>query len=218
MATKNLFGLFKDKKILVVDDFSQMRESIRHMLGTFGANQVDIAADGEKAVALARGKRYDIILCDYYLGPGKDGQQVLEELKHNGYFHPASIFMMFTAENNMQMVMGAIEYRPDDYLSKPFTKDMLRKRIERLLRKKDHFQEIDKHTRAGDLESAFIACDQALSNPENKRYTGELLHIKSDLCIDQKKYDHAIAIFEKVLSIKKGVQPVDIAFKNVNTY
>jgi DNA-binding response OmpR family regulator len=86
-------------------------------------------------------QRYDIILCDYNLGQGKDGQQVLEEARFREFMSPSTIFVMITAENTMDMFMGVLEYSPDDYLIKPFTKEALGKKLRDLIRKKENLKD-----------------------------------------------------------------------------
>ena len=125
----------KDKKILVVDDFAEMRTTLRGMLESYDANAVTMASSGEEAIQLISNNRYDVILCDYNLGDGKDGQQVLEEAKLRGKLPYASVFIMITAETTSFMVMGALEHQPDDYLAKPFTRTVLQSRIKRQLEK-----------------------------------------------------------------------------------
>ena len=116
------------KKVLLVDDFRNFIITMRNMLASLGFVIIDTANDGEEAVSRIMSRRYDIVLCDYNLGPGKDGQQVLEEVKQRQLLSPLTIFMMVTAENSLEMVMGAAEYQPDEYLIKPFTKQVLEKR------------------------------------------------------------------------------------------
>jgi len=107
-------------------------------------------------------KSFDIVLCDYNLGEGKDGQQVLEEAKEDSLLPYSSIFIMTTAENSMEMVMGAAEYQPDDYLSKPFTKQVLQTRLKRLL-------------------AALSLCEKQLALQPGNRF--ELLKLKGELSI-----------------------------------
>ena len=64
------------KKILIIDDFAEMRSTLRGMLASYGANDISMASNGEDAVDMICRKNFDIILCDYNLGDGKDGQQV----------------------------------------------------------------------------------------------------------------------------------------------
>ena len=72
--------VYSNMRFLVVDDFSDFRSSVKGMLGQMAAQHIDIAANGEEALSLCRKTRYDVILHDYNLGEGKNGQQVLEEL------------------------------------------------------------------------------------------------------------------------------------------
>ena len=62
------------KSYLVIDDFADMRSMIRSMLVAYGVTNIDMAANGKDALKLLSKKSYDVVLCDYNLGEGKDGQ------------------------------------------------------------------------------------------------------------------------------------------------
>ena len=100
----------KGKKILIVDDFPAMRSMMRTMLAAFGADNIAEARTGEEALELLEEESKEIILCDYNLGEGKDGQQVLEEAKHRELIPYSTVFILVTAENTSDMVMGAMEH------------------------------------------------------------------------------------------------------------
>lgn len=188
------------KKILVVDDFPEMRSMMRKMGVAFRGQDIDDAKNGDDAVKALSKKRYDIVLCDYNLGEGKDGQQVLEEAKAKNYVNYATIWMMITAENTVEMVMGAMEYQPDGYLTKPFTKTEFSSRLEKIQQKKTDLEEIEKAIGRKDLLAAIAICDQKIAaNPRNLM---EVLRTKADLCERMGDYDEALAIFEKVMSIR----------------
>jgi len=118
----------RGKNILVIDDFNNFRIAMKNILTFSGAKAIDEAVSGEEAVNKMSSKNYDLVMCDYNLGPGKDGMQVLEEVKYRNYITHSTIFMMVTADNSMDKFMGAMEYQPDDYLIKPFTREILRKK------------------------------------------------------------------------------------------
>lgn len=188
------------KKILVVDDFPEMRSMMRKMGVAFRGQDIDDAKNGDDAVKALSKKKYDIVLCDYNLGEGKDGQQVLEEAKHKNYINYATIWMMITAENTVEMVMGAMEYQPDGYLTKPFTKTEFSARLEKIQQKKADLEEIEKAISRKDHVAAIALCDQKLaSNPKNLM---EIMRTKADLCERLGDYDEALNIYEKVLSIR----------------
>ena len=186
------------KSYLVIDDFADMRSMLRSMLVAYGVTDIDMAGNGKDAIKMLAKKNYDVVLCDYNLGEGKDGQQVLEEAKDKGFIPYSTAFLMITAENTMEMVMGAVEYLPDDYLSKPFNKDMLRSRLEKVLIKKCDLEEIDKLLKKELYEEAIAACDEyAAQNPRN---LSELIKLKAEILMESGRYEEAGHIFENVLA------------------
>ena len=145
--------------------------------------------------------KYDIILCDYNLGPGKDGQQVLEEAKHYKYLSYMTIFMMVTAENSMDMVMGAVEYMPDDYLMKPFTKQMLEKKLLSALEKKIAIREIIQTIELMDYEKALTLCDEAIG--KGPKHISEVLRIKGEIFAKGGDHQRTEAFYKEVSTMGK---------------
>lgn len=127
---------YSGKRVLIADDFSGFRSSVAGMLRQMAIREVDAVATGEETLALCRQNRYDIILHDYNLGDGKNGQQVLEELHHTKRIAPHCIFVMVTAESSQAMVMAALECEPDAYLTKPFNRASLEQRLDKLVQRK----------------------------------------------------------------------------------
>lgn len=193
MALWNLSG----KRILVVDDFPDMRSLLRGMVTAFGTQQVEQARNGEEAIELLERSRFDIVLCDYNLGDGKDGQQVLEEAKHRGLLPFTTAFIMVTAENTSQMVMGALEHQPDAYLSKPVTKSVLQVRLQKLLEKKAGFRAINSALDKGQTGKALGLIGEQLD--QNHRYRFDLLKMKSDLLLRLGRYEEAEGLCKAVL-------------------
>ena len=188
----------KDKKILIVDDFAEMRSSLRNMLTPFDANDISMASTGEEAIELIAHNKFDIILCDYNLGDGKDGQQVLEEAKLRGKLPYSTVFIMITAESSSFMVMGALEHQPDDYLSKPFSRNVLKSRLEKLLNKKVGLAKLSTALQQNNKTLAINLCDEGINeNPSNRN---ELLKIKTDLLISDSRYDEAKEICDTIIA------------------
>lgn len=193
---------YKNKKILIIDDFSSFRRLMIRMLESFGAKNIDDAYSGDVAIQKMQDKAYDIILCDYNLGHDKkDGQQILEEAKHRNLIRYSSIFIMLTAENTMPMVMGAVEYQPDDYMIKPITKEMLTRRLEKNIKRKADFEEIENAIRSKEYMRAISLCEERAKN--NPRYMLEYLRLKGDLCITTGLYDQAVSVFNEVLAMRE---------------
>ncbi len=180
-----------------MDDFAGMRTMLRNMLLPYRPEHIAEAASGEEALKAIQDYDFDIILCDYNLGPGKDGQQILEEIKERELLPYSSIYIMTTAENTSEMVMGAVEYSPDDYLSKPFTNEVLISRLKKLLKRKSSLKKISVATRQRDYESAIIFCDDQLSGTPNNRF--ELLKIKTELLLRINDYDAVEKLVKPIL-------------------
>lgn len=179
----------KDMRVLLVDDFRDMRISLRSMVESLYAKEVVEAKSGEDALELLAAKRFDVVLCDYNLGDGKDGQQVFEEAKFLGILPAHTAWVMITAENTMEMVMAVVEFYPDGYLVKPINKSVLQLRLERVLKRKSAVQDIEAALAARDPERARALCDAQLQkHPQLKL---DLLKYKSEALLQAGHYDAA---------------------------
>ena len=61
-------------RALVVDDYPGMRSALKMTLSNFGMTKIDLAASAAEVIFKVGNNRYDIILCDFNLGEGRDGQ------------------------------------------------------------------------------------------------------------------------------------------------
>ena len=191
----------ESKTFLVVDDFGDMRGMLRTMLNSIGVTEIDTAINGKEAIEALERKHYDVVLCDYNLGSGKNGQHVLEEARHRQLIGLDALFVMITAENTREMVMGAVEYEPDSYLTKPFTKDLLKSRLEKLVIKRQDLQEVETAVSTQDYESAVRILDEKIAGrPKN---LAELTKQKAEILYRAGEYEQATAVYEKVLSVRE---------------
>jgi FimV-like protein len=193
---------YKQKKFLIVDDFPEFRKSLRFMLRTFGAVSIDDSGSGEEAIELIQKRSYDVILCDYNLGYNrKDGQQVLEEIKHRGLIKLTTVFIMITAENTSDMIMGIVEYQPDDYLIKPFTKESLKARLEKVFKKKADFELVEEAMERKEYRHAIDICDMYIEQKPPNMF--EYIKLKADVCIQIGEYDRALSAYEEALTFRE---------------
>lgn len=128
----------ENQRVLIVDDQRAFQLMFKGILYSMGATNVAFAPTGEQALAKCANAEFDILFVDYHLGIGKNGKQLLEDLRERKLLGPQCIFMLVTGENSVPMVMSAVELEPDDYLVKPFSQNVLRTRIQRIQRKKQH--------------------------------------------------------------------------------
>ncbi len=161
-----------------------------------GTLDIDQANNGAKALKLCMENNYDIILCDYNLGEGQDGQQFLEELHERDILLKGVLFLMATAETTSIQVMAAIEYRPDSYLTKPFTNEELGQRLNRLIKKNNQLRPLYDAFNQKDYRSALALCDSIIEAEPRTKFS--CLRIKSEIFEILKKYAHAMAIYQDV--------------------
>jgi len=194
---------FKDKKVLVVDDFPEFRMTIRQMLLALKVHDISMANTGEDALISCKSHVYDIILCDYNLGKGKDGQQLLEELRALKRLKNTAIFIMITAETTVHMVMGAVENRPDAYLTKPFNSGDLQRRLDALVVFKAEIYELNSALDQEDLVLAAQVCDQLVKG--QSPYASYATRLKAEILIKLNQLEDAKTLYQLVL--KQRSQP-----------
>lgn len=207
---------FATRSFLLIEDFEAMRGILRDLLRRCGARRIDVAANAKEAQQVLRrckGK-VDVVLCDYHLGPGKNGQQLLAEARHDGLLNASTIWIMVTAEKTVDMVMGAFEHQPDDYLLKPVNEATLHTRLEKLIKRKAVLSGISAAKRAKDYAKAICLCQTALAlDPGNPM---EIMRIQAELYQLLGQTDKARRIFEAILGrrdvhwARTGLAKIDI--------
>ncbi|MEJ2462370.1 MAG: response regulator [Candidatus Thiodiazotropha sp.] len=191
---------FHSYRYLIIDDFDQMRVSFKGMLSSVGARDIVTQGNGEAAIRSLASEKFDVVICDYNLGEGRDGQQVLEEARHLGFLGHASTFFMITAVSNMPMVLGALEYQPDEYMIKPVNREVLLHRLAGTLKRKRQLTVIDEALAQGDKLRAIELCvEQRGSDLKRSLYLAKL---QGELCIDLSRYEQAQRVYETLLRIR----------------
>jgi DNA-binding response OmpR family regulator len=124
------------------------------MLSSMGVTAVHNAGSSAEVLRQVKAHSFDIILSDYQLEDGRDGQQLLEELRQQHLVPLSTVFFIITSERAYHNVVSVAELAPDDYLIKPFTADELHGRLVRALYKKQFFAQLYEHLDNG----AFRPC------------------------------------------------------------
>lgn len=117
-------------RILVVDDDQHILSVLKRGLG-FEGYTVDIAENGEKALAIARESPPDLVVLDIMM-PGIDGVEVTKRLRQ-GSDVPV---LLLTAKVATADKVAGLDAGADDYLIKPFALDELLARVRALLRRR----------------------------------------------------------------------------------
>lgn len=186
-----------EKRYLLIDDFVGIRQLLRESLRNLGAKHIDQAASGGEAMMLLSKTRYDVVLCDYNLGDGKNGQQVLEETRIRHLMLPSSVFLMVSAEKSVESVMGAAEHQPDAYIVKPITEGVLLTRLNRVWIKKQIFADIDHAFADKDYLRAARLCETQAA--QNKLHEVDLLRMRATMLLKAGEPEQARQVYERLL-------------------
>ena len=117
-------------KILIVEDEKKSASYLRKGLQEAGF-VADVAENGEDGLHMALRGKYDLLLLDVML-PGRDGWQVLSEMRRRGLDLPV---MFLTARDAVSDRVKGLELGADDYLTKPFAFSELIARLRTILRR-----------------------------------------------------------------------------------
>ena len=110
------------KTCLVVDDSLVVRKIARRILEEMAFHIVE-AEDGEKALEVCKGAMPDAVLLDWNM-PVMDGYEFLGHLRRlPGGDVPKVVFC--TTENGMDHITRALEAGANEYIMKPFDKDIV---------------------------------------------------------------------------------------------
>jgi DNA-binding response OmpR family regulator len=121
-------------RVLIVEDEQHLANGLRFNLEAEGY-QVSVVETGESAIETlnAAPDSFDVMVLDVML-PGKDGFDVMSEVRHAGQFVPT---LMLTARSRPEDVLKGFAAGADDYLAKPFDLAILIARIRGLLRRRE---------------------------------------------------------------------------------
>jgi len=121
-------------RLLVVEDERHLADGLRFNLEAEGY-EVRVVETGEDALTMFDGgaAAFDAVLLDVML-PGKDGFEVISELRQAGQFVPT---LILTARGHPDDVLKGFAAGADDYLTKPFDLAILIARIHGLLRRSE---------------------------------------------------------------------------------
>jgi DNA-binding response OmpR family regulator len=117
-------------QVLVVEDEQQMAELLRRTLAEEG-HHVIVASNGREGLDIARCSPFDVIVLDVML-PGMDGIAVARQLRESRVQTP---ILMLTARDAPSDIVKGLDCGADDYLTKPFSIDILLARVRAVSRR-----------------------------------------------------------------------------------
>jgi DNA-binding response OmpR family regulator len=118
------------KKILLVDDDEDLRESLAEQLRLYDECETIAVGTGTEALKIAIGSHFDAILLDVGL-PNMDGRDLCKLMRRNGIRAP---IIMLTGNNTDADTILGLEAGANDYVTKPFKLPVLLARVRAQIR------------------------------------------------------------------------------------
>ncbi len=186
--------------ILIIEPHAGMRSSLRDMLKQGGMIKIDFSVGASAAIRAFKNRTYDIVLCEYDLGEGQDGQQLLEDLRHHKLISLSTVFFMVTAERAYEKVVSAAELAPTDYLLKPFTADTLLERVVRAIERRNIFLPVYQLMDLGNLRDAIAACIDGAAR--YRRHMVDFMRLRAELYVALGEPVEAEQVYAQLLTTR----------------
>jgi two-component system chemotaxis response regulator CheY len=118
-------------RFLIVDDFSTMRRMVRSVLHDLGYSNVTEADDGSTALPILRKGEIDFLVSDINM-PVMPGLELLKAVRADPKLATLPVLLV-TAEAKREQIVEAARNGVNGYVIKPFTAQVLKDKIEKIL-------------------------------------------------------------------------------------
>ncbi len=223
-------NFFKAKTVLLIDDCQMILNATRSMLITNGCanDNIYLAKDAKIALSACATRAYDFIICDYNLGHGSDGLQLIEQMHSKHLIPEQTVIFVVTGEMSKSVFYGFAEYEPDGYLIKPINIGAITSRLISCYRQKSIIHNIKKSYRVSGAKAALDLCDKYdevttisfaradIYLSEDRSDLAQKIYVKliknqvnkariklGHLLIEQKKFELAAKLVNAVINDKK---------------
>ena len=137
------------KRVLIVDDNEDFLALLKHSLAS--QYEVVTAAGGKEAMDILSHESIDLVVTDLMM-PGVDGKALCSHIKDN--FATSHIpVILLTARSDLQTRMECLKLGVDEYITKPFSADYLKVRMENLLSSRETLRNAFQHSPEVGLEA-----------------------------------------------------------------
>jgi two-component system, chemotaxis family, chemotaxis protein CheY len=119
-------------KIMVVDDMSTMRRSVKNLLKQLGFANVDEAENGQEALIKLRADKFGFVVSDWNM-PVMSGIQLLKAIRADEGLKTIPVLMV-TAEAQKENIIEAVQAGVSNYVVKPFTAEILQEKMAKIFK------------------------------------------------------------------------------------
>jgi len=144
------------RTILAIDDSRTSLNVLGQQLAQHGYLVV-LCESGAEALDLLAARGFDLVLCDLVM-PGMSGLSVVHEIRSNRETADLPVIVV-TASDDPRVAVDVLKAGADDFVTKPFTFDVLAARIERVIARARRIAELKRSNAALDARIASRAME-----------------------------------------------------------
>ncbi len=178
--------------MVVVDDDRLIRTMVADAIADLA--DVELCDTGEAALQILRRTPIDLVISDLTM-PGMSGVELLDQVSRA---HPNTDFVLLTANASVESAIGALRMGAADYLTKPVREDELVLVVERILSRRQLFEENEK---LRDTLRTVESCRNLMRCSE----PGEVYAVALDLLLQNLPRQRGIALFRRSSIPTNGV-------------
>lgn len=141
------------KKILIVDDETEIRELLKIYLKNHGYNTFD-ASNGIEALSILKDDDIDLILVDIMM-PKLDGIEFVKRVRKDSTI---PIIFLSAKSEDLDKIFG-LQIGADDYIAKPFNPLEVVSRVQALLRRVEKYTKKNENNEDGIIEIGDLKLD-----------------------------------------------------------
>lgn len=113
---------------MIVDGLINMRKIIKGLLGHLGFYNIEEAEDGASALVMLKEKKFGLVISEWNI-PKLNGLELLKAIRSDDDLAELT-FILVTAEAKKENILAALKYGANNYIVKPFSEEVLRKKLE----------------------------------------------------------------------------------------
>lgn len=186
---------YSDKQVLLIESSGVMRSTIFYMLRSLGVDNLKAVTINDRVLSEIQENNYDVILLGHNVNDSVTGIQLLEECRYRGYIKPSACWIFMSSDSSQEVVLHAIDSRPDDLIMKPFSVDELKHRLDIIISRKIAFRPVDEALEIGDLPTAINYCRTMFSSYDPEYDDAQVILART--LVDFSKFSDAVKIAEK---------------------
>jgi len=187
---------YSTKKVLLIESSGNMRSTVVHMLRGMGVQNIKAITINSHVFVEIEQIHYDVVLLGHNNSETFSGAQVLEEARFRGLLKPSVAWIFMTGDASQEIILQAVDSKPDAVITKPFSVDELKRRLDMVLAQKSMLRPVLDALERKEWEEALLICDRDF-DPQAENYE-RVAVLKARALAELNQHHEAVEVLEEV--------------------